>query len=308
MKSPLNILWILALASLLSGAAVAQGLELQRVTEGVYAIVGELENRSAENSGNNATFGFVVTTAGVVLIDSGGTRKGAQQIHNVIKSVTDKPVKIVINTGGQDHRWLGNEYFKQQGARIIANQRAVEDQKTREHDQFFMLSNLVGEAGLEGTNAVFADESFDQKMTFTLGETLFELHYAAHAHTQGDSYVWLPKERVVFTGDIVFVERMLGILEVSKSRSWMQAFDAVAKLNPQFVVPGHGHVTTLAQAKADTYDYLSSVRAAVAAFMKQGGNAADISEVDQSRFSYLKSYDVLKGRNALKVFTELEWE
>ena len=87
-------------------------LELQKVTADVYAIVGELGNRTAKNLGNNATFGFVITAEGVVLIDSGGTYQGAQEIDRLIKSVTDKPVVRVINTGGQDHRWLGNGYFK----------------------------------------------------------------------------------------------------------------------------------------------------------------------------------------------------
>ena len=89
-------------------------LELQKVTQNVYAIVGELGNRSPENLGNNATFGFVVTSAGVVLIDSGGTDDGAKAIDEIVKTVTNKPVVLVINTGGQDHRWLGNEHFKKQ--------------------------------------------------------------------------------------------------------------------------------------------------------------------------------------------------
>ena len=88
------------------------------MTENVYAIVGELSNRSPKNLGNNATFGVVITDKGVVLIDSGATFKGAERIHQVIKSITDKPITMVINSGGQDHRWLGNGYFKKLGAKI----------------------------------------------------------------------------------------------------------------------------------------------------------------------------------------------
>lgn len=90
-------------------------LQLQKINESVFAIVGDLGNRSSDNLGNNATFGFVVTTEGVVLIDSGGSYYGAMQIHDLIKTVTNKNIVKVINTGGQDHRWFGNDYFKQQG-------------------------------------------------------------------------------------------------------------------------------------------------------------------------------------------------
>lgn len=283
-------------------------LQLQQVNDNVYAIVGPLTNRTPENLGNNATFGFVVTSEGVVLIDSGGTYKGAAEIHALIKQVTDKPVKVVINTGGQDHRWLGNDYFKKQGARLIASAKAVEDQKARTQDQFFMLGNLVGDAGLENTDAVYAEETFDDSLKFTLGNTQFELHHAGQAHTPGDSFVWLPQHGIVFSGDIVYVQRMLSISSASNSKSWVSAFEAMAALKPQVVIPGHGHVTTLQEARAHSYDYLVFLRQAVSSFMESGGGIEDIGKLDQSKFSFLFNYENLKGRNAQRVYEELEWE
>ena len=106
LKSLLPVL-VFALLLPLGQPLADETLKLQKVMTDVYAIVGELGNRTAKNLGNNATFGFVVTTDGVVLIDSGGTSQGARQIDLLIKSVTDKPVVKVINTGGQDHRWAG---------------------------------------------------------------------------------------------------------------------------------------------------------------------------------------------------------
>lgn len=283
-------------------------LQLKQVDKNVYAIVGELGNRSPENLGNNATFGFVVTSEGVVLIDSGGTYKGAAEIHALIKTVTDRPVKIVINTGGQDHRWLGNGYFKQLGARLIANSKAVADQKARTRDQFFMMGNMVGDANLKYTDAVYAEETFSDKLKFTLGNTDFELHHAGHAHTPGDSFVWLPQQRLVFSGDIVYVQRMIGINAESNSKSWINAFEAMAALEPAIVIPGHGHVTTLKEATAHTYDYLVFLRQAVSEFMDNGGGIENIGKLDQSRFSFLVNYETLKGRNAQRVYEELEWE
>ncbi len=100
-------------------AVAADALEVQRVTDGVYALVGDLAQRNSQNLANNATFGVVVTEDGVLLIDPGGSWKGAEAIHSEIRTLTDKPVKYVIDTGGQDHRWLGNGYWKNQGATII---------------------------------------------------------------------------------------------------------------------------------------------------------------------------------------------
>ena len=293
--------------SVLAKKAVHE-LKIVKVTDNVYALVGSLGNRSKQNLGSNATFGVVVTKDGVVLIDSGATYEGAASIHQLIKTITKKPIKIVINTGGQDHRWLGNDYFEQQGATIIANQRAVADQKTRQQDQFFALGNLLGTNGIKKTTPVYAVQTFNHQYSFSLGEIVFTIAHAGAAHTPGDSYVWLPNQKIVFTGDIVYVERMLGIMGFSTSKTWLQAFEAIAALKPQHVIPGHGKPTTLAAAKKDTYDYLVFLRKSVAEFIKVGGGIENIGKLDQRSYSYLKNYDILKGRNAQQVFQELEFE
>jgi glyoxylase-like metal-dependent hydrolase (beta-lactamase superfamily II) len=281
---------------------------LQNVTDNVYAIVGSLANRSTENLGNNATFGFVVTSVGVVLIDSGGTYKGAEQIHEIIKGVTDQPVVKVINTGGQDHRWFGNEYFRNLGAEIIASKAAVEDQKARLQDQLQRLGSLVGDEVLQGTRAVYADKVFDNELKFRLGETEFELRHAGQAHTPGDVFIWLPEQDVMFTGDIVYIERMLGIGEQSTSKSWAEVYETMMAFDPLHIVPGHGHVTSQKRANKDTYGYLTFLRKAVSEFMEGGGDISEIRQIDQSQYNYLLNHETLAGRNAQKVYSELEWE
>lgn len=302
---------LVSLLILFSASVLAENnptLKLKPVAESIYAIVGELGNRSADNLGNNATFGLVITGEGAVLIDSGATLAGARAIHQVIQSVTDQPVVKVINTGGQDHRWLGNDYFRSLGAEIIASEAAVADHKTRATDQLFGLSNLVGPAEVEETDPAFADKQFKQSMTFRLGNIEFVIQHHGAAHTPGDSFVWLPSRSVVFTGDIVYVERMLGVIDVSSSRNWLEAFQIMADLDPQVIVPGHGSPTDLQQATQDTYDYLNALRQAVAEFIDEGNDIADIGLIDHSAFSYLRNYDQLAGRNAQQVFTEMEWE
>lgn len=308
MKTPLPILLLASLCLAATPLRADNGLELQQVTGDVYAIVGELGNRSAENFGNNATFGFVVTAAGVVLIDSGGTARGARAIDALIDTVTPKPVIAVINTGGQDHRWLGNAHFKKSGARLIASRAAVADQRERLRDQFFLLGNLVGQELVQETEAVHADETFDDALDLEIGGTDFEIRHPGPAHTPGDSFVWLPAQQVMFSGDIVYTERMASIGAESSSRGWVEAFDAMAAYQPRHLVPGHGHATTLEHARKDTRDYLAFLRVAVAEFMDGGGDLTQIGSVDQSAFTYLDNFDMLAGRNAQRVFEELEWE
>ena len=300
---------LLLITFIASAAAQAEPmLKIERLAADVYALIGPLGNRDPENLGNNANFGVIVTEQGVVLIDSGATHKGARMIHESIRAITDKPVKVVINTGGQDHRWLGNGYFKARGARIIASEKAIADQKARAQDQLIGLDRLIGAEGLEGTEPVYADERFDEHKSLTIGGIRIEIAHAGHAHTPGDSFVWLPAEKILFSGDIVYTDRMLRIGSHSAHLSWIGAFETMAAREPSIVVGGHGEPADLAKATADTYDYLVFLRQAVQTLMDAGHGMEDIGSIDQSRFSYLDNYDSLKGRNAQRVFEELEWE
>lgn len=162
-------------------SASADVLDVQQVTDDIWALVGPLEQRNPENLGNNATFGLIVTSEGAVLIDPGGSERGAAMIDDAIKGLTDQPVRYVINTGGQDHRWLGNSYWQAKGAQVIAAAEAVDDQNARSSLQMTMLSQLIGD-GLEGTTASSVDITFDAEYTLEIGGKTLEIS-VLHQHT-----------------------------------------------------------------------------------------------------------------------------
>lgn len=288
--------------------AQASMLKTVKVQDNIYALVGPLDNRTPENLGNNATFGFIITDSGIVLIDPGGTYKGAAAIHTAIKAVSKKPIKFVINTGAQDHRWLGNSYFKQLGATIIASEAAVADQKLRRQDLFIRLGNLVGDKGLVGTNPTYADKVFDKRYDLNLGGMKIKIYFAGQAHTPGDSFVWLPEQKIVFSGDVIYTERMLSLMTSSSSRGWIKAFQLIAEKSPRIIVPGHGTVTDMSKAKTQTLNYLLFLRKTVSKFMDADGGIEDVGKLDQSQFRHLKNYESLKGRNIQRIYEEMEFE
>jgi hypothetical protein len=103
-----------------------------------------------------ANIGLVVTPAGAVLIDSGATFQSARQIAEAARKVTSQPIKWVINTGGQDHRWLGNGYFQAQGAELVAHAAGEADMKNRGNDHLQALKAVD-----DGTDVSAALKSFD---------------------------------------------------------------------------------------------------------------------------------------------------
>jgi glyoxylase-like metal-dependent hydrolase (beta-lactamase superfamily II) len=279
----------------------------ERVIDNVYAIVGPLGQRSADNDGLNANFGFIVTPAGVILIDSGASRRGAEKIAAAIGKVTDKPVRWVINTGSQDHRWLGNDYFAGQGAEIIAMQRTAATQAEYAAQHMEGLERFLGER-MQGTKPLPAPEALaGDSATLELGGETLMLAYT-DAHFPGDAWVWLPRHGVMFSGDLVFVDRLLGVLPWSNVKNSQKAFHALAELKPVYIVPGHGRVCDLAQAQresGDYYDFLAEKVGAAAREMEPMDATLD-RYADLPEFRYLENYEGLHRANMNRAFTEFE--
>lgn len=301
------IIKIISMVLMLSGFNAYANLQVERVSDNIYALVGTTEQRSPENLANNSTHGVIVTDQGVILVDPGGSYLGAKQIHQTIKWLTDKPVKWVINTGGQDHRWLGNDYFQQLGAEVIASNQAVLDHKARAGEHLTRLDQLIGDS-LKGTEPAYADITFDTQLKLTLGGVALELYHFGPAHTLGDAIVWLPKEQVLFSGDVVYVNRMLGVGPARNINSWIQVFEKMAEFKPKHIVPGHGQLTNLEQATQDTYRYLRHLRDGIRHIIEDGGDMMAATNIDQEEFRYLKNFDSIARRNSQWTFEILEFE
>lgn len=290
-------------------SAQALDIEFQPVAPNVYAYVGDTEGRTYENEALNANLGLVVTPAGALLIDSGASFQGARQIAEAVKKVTPQPIKWVMNTGGQDHRWLGNGYFKAQGAEIMAHANAEADMKARGPEHLKANASVLKEK-LEGTEPVLPTRWLNEADTkLDLGGVTVQLVHRGGGHTPGDTLVWLPQSGVVFSGDVVYVDRILGLHPVSKTKTWVQSFEALEALNPKVVVPGHGGVTTLAQAQKDTGNLLKALRAHMGKAVDAGTDMSTaIKGFDGAPFKHLKHVDVWLPQLANRTYLEMEQE
>ncbi len=283
-------------------------LETQKVTENIYALVGEIGPRTDQNHALNNTLGFIVTDQGVVLVGSGATPKAAELIQHNIQQVTDKPVKWVINIGVQDHHWMGNSYFSAKGAEIIALSRTVRGQQANVDDH---LQRLIqsGLRDVKEINPVYASSPIDKdKAILNLGGIAMHLSWTGGAHFAEDATLWLPQQKVIFTGDLVFHERMLGIQPHTPLLKLQQAFHDMEALNPQFIIPGHGHAGDLDQARRDSGDYVDFLVTNVKQALDDWQDMAETVDglEDAPAFKHLKFYDGWHRRNINRSYLFLE--
>ena len=299
----------LTAATLVSTPAHSVEVRFQPVAPGVYAHVGDTEGRTYENEGLNANIGLVVTQDGALLIDPGATFQSARQIAEAASKLTPQPIKWVINTGGQDHRWLGNGYFKARGAEIIAHADAEPDMKARAQEHLNGLKPVLKEK-LEGTEPVYPTrwlQGPENKLEF--GGVIVEVKHRHGGHTPGDSLVWLPQSGVMFTGDVVYVDRTLGLHPVSRTKAWLESFDVIDQMQPKIVVPGHGRVTDLATARKDTRDLLLALRQQMGQAVEQGTDLSTaVKGFDGAPFKHLQHADVWLPQLANHTYLEMERE
>lgn len=293
--------------ALSASAAPAFQPKAEQVVDKVYAIIGPLGQRSVENDGLNANFGFIVTPQGVILIDSGASRLGAEKIAAAIGKVTDKPVRWVINTGSQDHRWLGNDYFAGKGGEVIALARTAATQAEYAAQHMDGLKRFLGQR-MQGTKPLPAPRTLPgERATLELGGETLVLAYT-DAHFPGDAWVWMPQRGVMFSGDLVFVDRLVGVLPWSSVKNSQTAFHALTALKPARIIPGHGRVCDLAQAQreaGDYYDFLVSKVGAAAREMEPMDATLD-RYADLPAFRHLDNYTGLHRANMNRAFTEFE--
>ena len=278
------------------------------VIPNVFSAIGATAPPTYENSGHNNNLSFVITTDGVVVINSGASVRLASALHEEIKTITDQPVKLVINENGQGHAILGNLYWSKQGVDILAHEDAIHEIEENSYTILERMKSYNRDKAV-GTEVVIPNKSFSEKSIFTLGDLEFHVLYLGPAHGPGDTQVWLPQLSLVIAGDMAFHERMLPIFENTCTKCWLETWDEkFAPLNATYVIPGHGHPTNMAQVTRFTRDYLEDLRAKVLEVLDNGGDLAEAFYVDQERWRSLDTFEELAKRNAGRVFEEMEFE
>ncbi len=305
------ILWFGVLLTFIPGQSDADVAiyqpKAEKVVDGVFAIIGPLGQRSPANAGLNANYGFIVTAEGVILIDSGASAHSARMLEQAVRAVTDKPIRWVLNTGSQDHRWLGNEYFASRGAQIHAFDGTVKTQRALAETMLNNMRRFVGEQ-MQGTRAVHASIVHQApEVSLTLGGVKLQW-IETSAHYPGDTMIHLPEKSVTFTGDLVYVDRLLGILPQSNVRKAHQAFERLRSLAPRHVVPGHGRVTDMAQAQRETGDYYRFLIDHVGAAARNLDSLEDTLKkfADAPAFSHLRNFSEWHRTNMSRVFVDFE--
>jgi glyoxylase-like metal-dependent hydrolase (beta-lactamase superfamily II) len=301
-----------ALALSLASGARAEGpaMVAQQVSPSAWYVEGVSALGSPANQNFISNAAFVVTPAGVVVIDALGSPALAERLTAEIRKVTPRPITHVIVTHYHADHIYGLQAFKAQGARIIAHG-AAREYMNSETARLRLEASRVELAPWvnDETRLVEADEWLAGDKTLTIGGVEFQIRIVGPSHTPEDLVVYLPGEKVLFAGDLVFRSR-IPYVGKADSRHWILALEKLLTFDAGVIVPGHGPLSHEARKDMQlTRDYLRYLRASMG---KAAANLEPFDDAykntDWSEFEHLPLFRVANRMNAYNTYLLLEQE
>ena len=264
----LSLVYLLAFGPQLSAQDL--GPHFKKLKEGIYVYAGQL---------NDSNVTIIQTQEGIVLIDTGQTPKDSHIVLAALKKLTSEPVRYIIHTEPHSDHTIGNFVFSPP-AIVIAHQGATDSMRKAENpatiEKRAAASPEMQEA-YKGYRLVTPNLEYRDKMTLNLGERTLELYYLKNVHSEADTAIWLPKERIVFTAASVTVKRFGNHRPFVSIPDTLSAIKMMKALNPEIVIPGHGDPGT-AKILDDMERYYNLLLERVGAMVKAGKSLDDIKK------------------------------
>jgi glyoxylase-like metal-dependent hydrolase (beta-lactamase superfamily II) len=227
------------------------------------------EGRVADNADAVCNNGWILFEDYVLVIDA-NFPAGARLIISKIRSMTDKPIRFAFDTHHHGDHAYGNQVFVENGGVPVAHTGVIEEMKRYETGYYGDKPGRWEEAtkeraDLRTTKLKPPSVLFSKDLIFDDGKHRVELMHLGVAHTHGDAVAWLPKERILFTGDVCVngPYNFVGDGDVGK---WVATLDAAKKLGAKIVCTGHGP-RSVATVLDDQQAFFKALREQVGALM-----------------------------------------
>jgi len=228
---------------------------------------------------NDPNCTIILTQDGVVLIDSGNNPPDSLAVMKAIKQLTPQPVRYLINTEPHSDHTTGHFVFSPP-ALIVAHQGATDSMKKAfnpKRNEKLMAESPEMRETFKGFRLITPHIEYRDKMSLNVGDRSFELYYLKNVHSESDSAIWLPKERVLFTAASVSVKRFNNLREFVSIPDTLNAIKMMKALQPEVVIPGHGTPGTV-KILDDMEKYYNTLLEQVGQMAKQGKSLDEIKK------------------------------
>ena len=280
-------------------------LKATKVNDNVWCFLGLLEGPSKENAGNMVNTCYVKTSDSYVVVDSGPSYQYAKQAYAVMSDIEKLPVSTVISTHEHDDHWLGNSFYKDKfKAEIIGPKHINDNYKDGDKTRMF---KVLPTSAIEGTKIIPVDTIPTETLKLTIGGEEFEIvPIGTKAHTDEDFFVYMPKRKVLFAGDLA----MNGRITSNRHGSLLGELKAIEMMKAkdyETFIPGHGLDTTK-RGMDDAEKYFTLLHERIVQALEDDVEMTELAEViPMDEFKDRAMFKALNGQNVQEAFTELEF-
>jgi len=228
-------LFIGALVATVAAPGVAQDLgpHVRKVRDGIWVY-------AAKPQDANVT--IIETREGLVLVDTGQTPADSRAVQAIVKKLSLHPVRFIILTEPHGDHASGNFVFSPP-AIVIAHAGATESMKKgnfEARNKNLAAGNPEMREAVQGYRPVMPHIEYNQKMTLTVGERTLELIYLKNVHSEADTAIWMPQERILWAAASVGVKRYPNLRPFLTIDDILASIRMMRELKPEVVIAGHG--------------------------------------------------------------------
>ena len=280
-------------------------LKPQKVSENIWCFFGKTEVPSKENGGFMANSCYLKAKDSYILIDTGANYNFAKQAYEAMQKIEDLKVSTIIITHEHDDHWMGNSFYKDRfNSTIYAPKSINENYNENSKPRIF---EILDKNEMENTKVIKADVVVsDEKVINISDKTIKIIPTKLTAHTKDDLIVYLPDEKVIFTGDIIMNQRVTSNRDGSVIGT-LKAIDLINSYDWNTLIAGHGTITDK-KATDFTTKYFTLLKTRVLEAIEAGITADEISKVvTMDDFKDIAMFDELNSRNVFDAFRELEF-
>lgn len=278
------------------------------VAPGVFVHRGIHEDSKASNLGDIANVSFIVGDQGVAIVDTGGSAIVGQRLRAAVAAITDKPILFVINTHMHPDHVFGNSAFEADKPQFVAHHKMQRGLAARSEFYVRAAKTNLGDDGFAGSTIVYPTTVVLDTLTLDLGNRPLTLVARPTAHTDNDLTIFDVTTKTLFSGDLVFAERVPSL--DGSVKGWLNLITTMRNETADRVVPGHGPVAMDWPAALDALEtYWTVLARDVRAAIKDGKTISEATETAaQSEREKWVLFDDYNARNVTAAFAELEWE
>lgn len=248
--------------------------------------------------------GIVKTEEGVVVIDT--DIRTVDELFVTLPTITNKEVKFLINSHHAFDHTSANCEFARRGVSIIGSQKCREAMVRdgefnfkRQSDRKPYIKKILEEKAIR---VVPPHITFSKQLQLNLGEEIIELYYYGHGHSPGDIVIYLPKDQILFGGDLLWTGFFPNVREANVPNH-IKAVDRILEFSVKYYIPGHGHITSDRNEIVRMRDFLDILYKGIRNMVEEGG--IDPERIKTFESSMTKDHESWRGKNFLTTAIEV---